>query len=317
MLDLDGTVAFGVLLRNMHRWAAHGMVAVVFLHLCRVFYTGSYRPPREFNWVIGVVLFLLTLGASFTGYLLPWDQLAFWAITVGTAIAGYAPVVGERDPLPAPRRPGRRPGGAASASTCCTWRCIPVADHASSSPSTSGGSARTAASRGPRALDLPEAQPQFPEALAGKLEGLAPAAKTAKTKTFGVHGDRARAVQQGRRHPRQHGLLLAEPLHRGAVLLRAHRPRDPGGGAALPRAARGAGRPHAPAEPLEGALVLPRPPGDGLLLGVLGRRRHPDDLRGAPPPRALPRPRDARASACGSPATGSSAITTLHHARSS
>jgi quinol-cytochrome oxidoreductase complex cytochrome b subunit len=71
------------------------MVAVVFLHLCRVFLTGSYKKPREFNWVVGVILFLLTLFMSFTGYLLPWDQLAFWAITVGTAIAGYAPVVGK------------------------------------------------------------------------------------------------------------------------------------------------------------------------------------------------------------------------------
>ncbi|MBX7223526.1 MAG: cytochrome b N-terminal domain-containing protein [Blastocatellia bacterium] len=96
MLDLRGSVAFGVFLRNMHRWAAHGMVAVVFLHMCRVFFTGSYKPPREFNWVLGVGLFLLTLFSSFTGYLLPWDQLAFWAITVGTAIAGYAPVVGQQ-----------------------------------------------------------------------------------------------------------------------------------------------------------------------------------------------------------------------------
>jgi quinol-cytochrome oxidoreductase complex cytochrome b subunit len=94
MLDLRGSVAFGTFLRNMHRWSAHGMVAAVFLHLCRVFLTGSYKKPREFNWVLGVVLFLLTLFLSFTGYLLPWDQLAFWAITVGTAIAGYAPVVG-------------------------------------------------------------------------------------------------------------------------------------------------------------------------------------------------------------------------------
>lgn len=94
MLDLRGTVAFGTFLRNMHRWAAHGMVAAVFLHMCRVFFTGSYKKPREFNWVIGVVLFLLTLFSSFTGYLLPWDQLAFWAITVGTSIAGYAPVIG-------------------------------------------------------------------------------------------------------------------------------------------------------------------------------------------------------------------------------
>jgi len=95
MLDLRGSVAFGTLLRNMHRWSAHGMVAVVFMHLCRVFLTGSYKKPREFNWVVGVILFLLTLFMSFTGYLLPWDQLAFWAITVGTAIAGYAPVIGK------------------------------------------------------------------------------------------------------------------------------------------------------------------------------------------------------------------------------
>ncbi len=96
MLDLRGSVAFGVFLRNMHRWSAHGMVAAVFLHMCRVFFTGSYKKPREFNWVIGVFLFLITLFLSFTGYLLPWDQLAFWAITVGTAIAGYAPFVGEQ-----------------------------------------------------------------------------------------------------------------------------------------------------------------------------------------------------------------------------
>jgi len=95
MLDLRGSVAFGTLLRNMHRWSAHGMVAIVFLHLCRVFLTGSYKKPREFNWVVGVILFLLTLFMSFTGYLLPWDQLAFWAITVGTAIAGYAPIIGK------------------------------------------------------------------------------------------------------------------------------------------------------------------------------------------------------------------------------
>jgi quinol-cytochrome oxidoreductase complex cytochrome b subunit len=95
MLDLRGTVAFGIFLRNMHRWAAHGMVAVVFLHMCRVFLTGSYKPPREFNWVLGIVLLLLTFFSSFTGYLLPWDQLAFWAITVGTSIAGYAPLMGK------------------------------------------------------------------------------------------------------------------------------------------------------------------------------------------------------------------------------
>lgn len=70
------------------------MVLLVVLHMARVFYTGAYKPPREFNWVVGVLLLLLTLGASFTGYLLPWDQLAFWAITVGTSVAGYEPLMG-------------------------------------------------------------------------------------------------------------------------------------------------------------------------------------------------------------------------------
>ena len=96
MLDLRGAVAFGVFLRNMHRWSAHAMVGVVFLHMCRVFLTGAYKKPREFNWVIGVALLLVTLFLSFTGYLLPWDQLAFWAITVGTSIAAYAPLVGKQ-----------------------------------------------------------------------------------------------------------------------------------------------------------------------------------------------------------------------------
>lgn len=94
MKDLDFVVSYGLLLRNLHRWAAHGMVISVFLHMCRVFYTGAYKPPRQFNWVIGVVLLVLTLGLSYTGYLLPWDQLAFWGITVGTNIASYAPLLG-------------------------------------------------------------------------------------------------------------------------------------------------------------------------------------------------------------------------------
>ncbi len=94
MLDLQDSVTLGMLMRNMHRYAAHGMVISVFLHMCRVFYTGSYKPPREFNWVIGVILLFLTFLLSFTGYLLPWDQLAFWAITVGTQLAYYTPVIG-------------------------------------------------------------------------------------------------------------------------------------------------------------------------------------------------------------------------------
>jgi len=95
MKDLEFVVSFGIVLRNVHRWAAHAMVAFAFLHMCRVFYTGSYKSPREFNWVIGVCLLLLTLLLSFTGYLLPWDQLAFWAITVGSNIAAYMPWIGD------------------------------------------------------------------------------------------------------------------------------------------------------------------------------------------------------------------------------
>ena len=94
MKDLQFVVFMGPFLRAMHRWSAHAMVVCVFLHMCRVFYTGSYKKPRQFNWVVGVVLLLLTLGLSFTGYLLPWDQLAYWAITVGTNIGSYAPLVG-------------------------------------------------------------------------------------------------------------------------------------------------------------------------------------------------------------------------------
>jgi quinol-cytochrome oxidoreductase complex cytochrome b subunit len=94
IVDLQTQVAFGQILRNMHRWGAHLMVLGAVLHMVRVFYTGAYKPPREFNWVVGVVLLILTLGASFTGYLLPWDQLSYWAITVGTSVAAYEPTMG-------------------------------------------------------------------------------------------------------------------------------------------------------------------------------------------------------------------------------
>jgi quinol-cytochrome oxidoreductase complex cytochrome b subunit len=86
----------GKILRNLHRWSAHGMVVTVFLHMVRVFYTRSYRPPREFNWVLGIVLLILTLALSYTGYLLPWDQLAYWGITVGTTIMSYTPLIGNQ-----------------------------------------------------------------------------------------------------------------------------------------------------------------------------------------------------------------------------
>ena len=93
MLAIRNNVFFGDLVRNIHRWSAHLMVFSVTLHMARVFYTGAYKPPREFNWVVGVILLFLTLGLSFTGYLLPWDQLSIWAVTVGTNLAGYSPLI--------------------------------------------------------------------------------------------------------------------------------------------------------------------------------------------------------------------------------
>jgi quinol-cytochrome oxidoreductase complex cytochrome b subunit len=94
MKDLQFVVYMGPFLRNLHRWAAHAMVALVLLHMIRVFFAGAYRPPREFNWVIGVMLLLVTILLSYTGYLLPWDQLAFWGVTVGTNMADAVPGVG-------------------------------------------------------------------------------------------------------------------------------------------------------------------------------------------------------------------------------
>jgi cytochrome b6 len=94
--DLRFVVSSGLFLRNLHRWSAHAMVFLAFAHMFRVFYRGAYRAPREFNWVVGVILLLVTLLLSYTGYLLPWDQLAYWAITVGTNISSAVPLIGDK-----------------------------------------------------------------------------------------------------------------------------------------------------------------------------------------------------------------------------
>ncbi len=96
MVAMETSVTFGMLMRSIHRWGAHLMVITVFLHMCRVFYTGGYKRPRELNWIVGVFLWVFTLLLSFTGYLLPWDQLAYWAITVSTNIIAVVPFVGEQ-----------------------------------------------------------------------------------------------------------------------------------------------------------------------------------------------------------------------------
>jgi len=95
IIALREDVPLGMFMRNIHRWAAHAMVACVMLHMARAFYTAAYKGPRRFNWVIGMLLFVLTLGLSFTGYLLPWDQLAYWAVTVGTEMAAFVPLIGD------------------------------------------------------------------------------------------------------------------------------------------------------------------------------------------------------------------------------
>lgn len=95
ILALRANTWYGDLLRNLHHWSANLLVVAVVLHLLRVFFTGGHRSPRATNWIVGVVMLLLLLAANFTGYLLPWDQLAFWAITVGSSILTYIPLIGE------------------------------------------------------------------------------------------------------------------------------------------------------------------------------------------------------------------------------
>lgn len=95
MITLQTEIYFGNLIRNLHHWSGNLMVVVAVLHLLRVFYTAGFTRPREFNWTMGVALLLLIVGANFTGYLLPWDQLAYWAVTVGTSLLDYIPLIGE------------------------------------------------------------------------------------------------------------------------------------------------------------------------------------------------------------------------------
>jgi cytochrome b6 len=97
MLAMRDVMPLGAL-REMHRWAAHAAVICVMLHMYRVFLTGSYKPPREFNWCVGVMLLVLMFLLSFTGYLLPWDQLALWAVTVGSNMARATPLIGAEGP---------------------------------------------------------------------------------------------------------------------------------------------------------------------------------------------------------------------------
>jgi len=99
IMDLHHTVFLGGFLRNVHRWAGHGIVITVVLHMLRVFYTGCYKPPREFNWIVGVGLLLIVFGLAFTGYLLPWDQISYWGTRIGTNLLHAVPVLGSDGPF--------------------------------------------------------------------------------------------------------------------------------------------------------------------------------------------------------------------------
>lgn len=92
---ISNEVPYGWLIRGMHHWAASVMVVLAVIHGLRVLFMGAYKYPRELTWIVGVLLLLLVLSSAFTGYLLPWDQKAYWATVVGTNIAGQAPVVGD------------------------------------------------------------------------------------------------------------------------------------------------------------------------------------------------------------------------------
>ena len=160
MKDIHFVVPTGRFIRNIHRWAAHLMVVAVLLHMARVFYTASYKAPREFNWVVGMVLFVLTLALSFTGYLLPWDQLAYWAITIGANIAASPRELtdalgitaffdlGGLQKRAAARRQRGRAGGADPLLRAARHGAAARAG-ARLAACTSGASARTAASAGP------------------------------------------------------------------------------------------------------------------------------------------------------------------------
>ena len=109
ILYLNGQIPFGRLLRNIHRWSANGLLLVVFLHFLRVYYTSAFLASRQFNWIIGLTLFTVVTFSNFTGYLLPWDQIAYWAITISTSMLDYIPgfgvglkewVLGGTDPGP-------------------------------------------------------------------------------------------------------------------------------------------------------------------------------------------------------------------------
>ncbi len=292
--DIHFVVPTGRFIRNIHRWAANAMVVVVLLHMARVFFTAAYRQRREFNWLIGMALLATTLGLSFTGYLLPWDQLAYWAITIGANIAQSPREVTDALNITDRFDPGGfqkllllgsdtvgeealirfyvlhvmlLPLVLAALAAVHFWRIR-----------KDGGLARPAdadarvGAPGVDSLPVFTDSPRKTYQLAALVRG----------KTAAVGRSPEATV------PSMPHLFYAELGGPHADGRRLPRARDP-----LGRAAQGAREPGRAREPGEGAVVLPRPAGARLVLGVHGRDRDPGDRPPRPRPHPVPRPRDA------------------------
>ena len=278
--DIEYVVTFGSWIRSVHRLAAHLMVVVVFLHLVRVFLTGAYKNGVGAGPAARVELgdrrrrcCSLTLFLSFTGYLLPWDQLAFWAVTVGTNIASSIPLVGPDDPRAADRRPDDRAADADPLLRAARHRAARRRS-ACSSRTTCGASARTAAWRAPTARRCSPSSATSRRVatktytLLGVARGTAPAIRAT---TLEAPDLTVNAVPD---LTRRAAIVVLGTIAVVSILARLR-----------PLAARGAGERARHAEPGEGALVLPLAAGD--------RHRHDDPPRLVHHQRRVPRRRAA------------------------
>ena len=150
---LTNEVFLGEFVRGMHKWGSTVMVILIFLHMARVFFFGAYKYPRELNWIIGVVLLVLTMAMSFTGYLLPFDQRSYWATIVGVNINGTGPLVGpflSRLPARRARSSGRPRCRASTPSTCCCTRRADRPDRRAPVPRGPAGHHGAAVDEGPQ-----------------------------------------------------------------------------------------------------------------------------------------------------------------------
>ena len=293
--DIHFVVPTGRFIRNIHRWAANLMVVTVLLHMARAFYTAAYRAPREFNWLVGMALLVVTLGLSFTGYLLPWDQLAYWAITIGANIAQSPREVTDALGITQILRP-RRTSEAAAARLGYGRRgsAHPLLSAARDDPAAGAGDADGGAllahPQGRRAGAAGRRRPTPRRRRPGHLPGVHRSAGKTYHLAAIVRG-RTPTVGHGPENtvPSMPHLFYAELAVLMLTVCICARARAPVG-----RAAQGSGQPAGAREPGQGAVVLPRPAGTGVLLGVHGRHRHPVDRARRPRPDSVSRPRAGR-----------------------